>query len=397
MKPRKQEGNKWFEWSAEPSLKEEIPLKGWEGSPDRLRETIVVLAGLGAVGAVALTTLARAGVGTLIGADPDEYGFDSYLTQPCRPQDEGIAKALAQGARAHQANPGVSVATLKGHAQDLPLWLLKRADLILIAGDNLELLAWASWIGTGLGKRIIQGATFGEQWVAIVRSFDPAGACPACGISEKDWSGLRSRFGCDPATLRAQGLEPTRTLPNICGTAGEMLASEALKSLLSVPGESTDVAYCLQTHNAWRSTLPRNAACRCPHESWRMVDLAESSRKVTLSMLAKEPRGLLVKGEQPWISFSLCPGCGRLVPVRRFGLPGSALESCSCGETLVASPVGVRSTLPQEDLKSCFDVPLQALGLPPGGAVALSTGDEWTYFFTQDQPDLAIAESGERK
>ena len=63
---------------------------------------------------------------------------------------------------------------------------------------------------------------------------------------------------------------------------------------------------------------------------------------------------------------------------------------CSCGETLLATPAGVRSTLPPEDLKACLNVPLHDLGLPAGAAVALSTGGEWTYFFT-------FAESGERK
>jgi molybdopterin/thiamine biosynthesis adenylyltransferase len=397
MKFRKEEGREWFQWTAEPPSTEAIPLRGFEGSPDRLRNAFVVIAGLGAVGAVAFITLARAGVRRLVGADPDAYGVDSYLTQPCRPQDEGIAKALVQGARAHQANPGVSIETFKGFAQDLPLRLLKEADLILIAGDNLELLAWASWVGNGLGKRIVQGAVFGEQWLAIVRSFDAEGACPACGISEKEWPRMRSRYGCDPATLRAQGLEPTQTLPNICGTAGELLASEALKRLLLDWEDTGETAYCIETHKVWRTSLPRNAECRCPHESWRVVDLADNGEKVTLSMLADGPDGLLVRGELPWISFSLCPGCGKLAPIRRFGRPGSTLEPCSCGEDRTATPVGVRSILPREDLNACLDVPLHDLGVPPGAAVALSRGDEWTYFFTPFQPDPAGAASGEQK
>ncbi len=400
------EGNRWYRWGKTPSgtgPEAELPLKGYEGNPNRLRESVAVMAGLGAVGGVTFSTLARAGVGALIGADPDEYAFDSCLTQPCRPGDEGKSKALVQGERAHEANPYVSIATYHGFAQDLPLQLLNRADLILVAGDNLELLVWASWIGAGLRKRVIQGATFGEQWLAIVRSFDPAGAaCSACAISTPEWSMLRSRFGCDPATLRAQGIEPTRTLPNICATAADLQASEGLKSILYSSEEtlaSEEVAYCLQTHRVWRTALPRNAACRLPHESWSMIGVSESSQEVTLSMLARRlevPRlsksdpGLQVRGEQPWISYSICSHCGHLVPVRRFGLPGSTLEPCSCGKTLIATPAGVRSVLPQGDLKACLDVPLHSLGLAPGSAVALSTASQWTYFFTNDPPEWEV-------
>lgn len=393
----------WFRWPGEAHCQgdpaDALRLKGVPASAPDLRARSVVVIGLGAVGGVAFGELARAGVGTLIGIDLDDYGAESRLTQPIRRfVDTGRAKADVQGARAHAINPAVNVITVKGLAQNVPLWVFRQADLILAAIDNLEVLVWAGNLAAALKKPLLQGAVHGESWLAIVRSFDLTDenlACPACGLSEREWTTLRSRIGCDPSTLREQGVEPTRTLSSVCGTAAHLLVGESLKWLFEIDRQklaSEELCYCLLSHKSWRTRLNRNAQCRCPHKHWEMVDVDGSPESVTLAMLAGRAQGdaTLIQGELPWISFTICPKCERRPnPVRRFGRAGESLGHCVCGEPLVASPIGVRSMIPSEDVRCSRDLALSKLGLPSGSAVGISTNDHWTYYFV-GKPRLPI-------
>lgn len=420
---------KFFEWTVQAELAANtlgavpaaaIELKGCPGGSARLAKKNVVFAGLGAVGGVTFSTMSQLGVGELTGFDPDGYEPESFLTQPASPFDAGRLKAVVQGERAHAANPGSRILTAHGFIQDAPLWLLRRADLLITAGDNLEMLVWLGNVAGALGIPLLQGAVHGESWSAFIRAYEMTGpdtACPACAFSQADWLTLDSRHGCDPGTMRAHGIESTRTLPNVCRTAGDLLATEALKVLLGSDGRLADeeLAYCLLSHRPMRSRFQRNHECRLPHVRWNLVDSRRGRSETTPAMLVKELgstgsrppsgasrdnrrqrsrkvpsifRGLQLRGETPWISFTLCTGCNRRVPVRQFGFAGMALDACQCGERLVASPVGVRSALPPEDLSEVADVPLSDLRLPPGAAIGLSAGEEQWWFFVGEPPPL---------
>ncbi len=385
---------RWRHWPSTPDRGESVQLRGADGGLGSLAERHVAIFGVGAVGGRTLEALVRVGVGNFLIVDPDHYGADSWVTQPAVPTDEGRPKAWALARRARRINPQVGIRAGFGLAQDVPLRLLRQADVFLAAGDNRELPVWAGVMAAAHGKPLIQGAVDGESWTAFVRGYDlrnPESACPACALSKHEWANLSSRFGCDWATsalARAQGQEPTRTLPMVCGTAAQLLASEALKWLMhqgrqALAGE--ELALCLRSHRSWRTTLPRNPSCRCPHSRWKWVELNKPAPELTLRMLAeqlddsdrKRPQ---VRGERPWISFVLCRRCGRKNPGHRFGSAGTEVGDCSCGETLIASPVGMHSVLPQADRWTCFDRPLTELGIDEGEAIGIMDGEHWTYF-----------------
>jgi molybdopterin/thiamine biosynthesis adenylyltransferase len=388
----------WFRWNGIDPPSGSLPaLRGWESGWQNLAAKSVMMCGLGAVGGVAFELLARLGVGDLMGVDPGRYEELSWTTQPMSATDAGRLKALVQGERAHAANPQVRVRTAVGLAQELPLRRLSRADVLVTAGDNLELLVWAGVKAAALGKPLLQGAVHGETWTAIVRGFDlrqPNSACPACILGERDWSRLHSRAGCDPASVLATSLEPTRTLPTVCGTAGHLLATEALKWLVAPDEQSLrgkELTFCLRTHRVWRTDLPRSTTCRCPHERWRVEDLEIGSKEITLALLARRSgqqiRELQVRAEMPWIRFSLCEACGRQVPARRFARPGAAAGHCCCGAVMIAGSVGMCSVMPSEDLLACQDTPLDALGLSSGDAVGISGEEGWSYFVFPEAPE----------
>lgn len=400
----------WYELPADgrlrrASLADTLSLKGLPGTPGTLAEKTGLCLGLGAVNGRVFQELARLGVGRLYGVDPDCNGRDSWLTQPIRRRrDRGRSKALTQARLAHDVNPACEICTLRGMAQDVPLWLYRQADVIIISTDNIEASVFAGNVAMSLGKDLIELAVFGESLAAFVRSFtaDPQGACPACALSLAEWRDLKSRHGCDPSTMRALGQVPTRTQPMTCALAAQLGVAEALKLLLGEPRErrlaGEELIYSMVGHRVTRTPLARNPRCACPHEPWRLVDCPEAPSQLTLAELidrydrlaadtgaaADDAGPLQVCGELAWISYTLCGECGARVTVTRFGKPGTDLGHCRCGAPLLAVPLGVHAVLPQADLAACRNRPLDELGLPPGGAVRMAYDDVWTCFFVGD-------------
>lgn len=389
---------RWHSWLASQPLQtgEDQPaLRGHLGRRHSLADKCLVCFGLGAVGGQSFLDFARLGAGTLIGADPDSYGENSWQTQLATPGDTQRSKAEVLGERAHAINPAIHVWTAVGFAQDMPLRLLHRADVFIAAGDNLELPVWAGNMAAALGKRLFQGAVHGETWTCFVRGYDlrdPDNPCPACALGPNEWQRLSSRYGCDPATMPAQGLEPTRTLPNVCGAAGHLLTGEVLKCLFHAEGQTlggVELAHCLLSHRVWKTTLRRNPRCRCPHERWQVMELTEtpeqlSPRQLLWRLSAKLDR-LAVRGECPWFRFARCAECGKQAPARRFARPGTQLGACSCGGALRAVPIAMCSQIPADDLRKAIDTPLSELGLESGDSIGLRDGDGWTYFILGDK------------
>ena len=355
------------------------------------------VAGLGAVGGKVFELLARLGIGELFGVDFDVYDEHSFRTQPCNFTDAGRPKAFVQGERAQAVNPGIAVNTARILAQDVPVHILRLADVWVSAGDNRELPVWLGVAAAGMGKTLIQGAVDGDSWTACVRVFDLRDhrqSCPACGLSTAEWHQLRHRQGCGTLLADPSGNVATRTLPNVCGMAAELVTAEVLKQLLnleSAPSGGEEVAYCQQTHRMFRSQLPRNPDCRCPHDRWTLRDVDIDPRHLTLRTLQAgleftESQAVRVRCELPWVASAVCPVCQRRKPLRLFGRAGDVVGTCTCGGTLTASPLELRSVVPRDDLAACRDVPLSQLGVTPGMAIGLSTGESWVYCFVGNSP-----------
>lgn len=392
---------RWRRWSPQPAAPKDLLADtpaAWREDRRLLHDKCVVVMGLGAVGSVCFEQLARLGVGRLYGLDPDRYGAESWLTQPASKTDQSRLKAHVQGRRAALANPATHVATSVAFAQDAPLAVLRQADVIVLAGDNLELLVWAGEYAAGLGKVVVQGAVHGATQQAIVRGFDlsnPNAVCPTCLLAEDDWNRMTSRLGCDPATVRLQGLEPTQTLPHVCALAGQMAAGEVLQWLLGrtdLALSGAEVQYNLPTHRVLRTAYSRKATCRAPHRQWRISDAPQPWRTTTLADLTNALRAphkrvspgnaptWQVRAEIPWITRASCWPCGKVQAVRRFSRLGRKVGRCGCGGPLWADLEGRRSMIPPADLEAVWRQPLARLGLQAGQSVALCHEDDMAWF-----------------
>lgn len=357
--------------------------------------------GGGAVGGVVAGLLSRSGVGYLDLVDPDCYGSTSFATQPSLYEHRGRSKALVQGEQAQRINPACRVRAAICQAQDLLLRDLHRADVLVVAGDNVELLVWAARRAVALRKPLVQGAVHGETASAFARGFnlrDATSACPMCGMSQRELNDQKSRMGCEIGTRRptndkATSGEATRTMPAICHAAGALAANEAIKWLtdrheLAMRGE--EVVCSMFAYQTLRTKLPRNGECRLPHVAWQIEPFPADASVTTLGCLAGQlgmgqfQNTRQVRGEIPWISFTLCGSCQRKASVRRFARAGSTVGRCQCGAALTTVPQGMRSVIPIADLESCWATPIATLGIQSGEAVAMLHGDAWVYFLPSE-------------
>src|SRR5260370_27412806 len=115
----------WRSWKPEAAVTEALPFL--KAQTAHLHDRMVAVFGLGAVGGRCLLLLARLGVGTLLGVDPDSHGPESWRTQPAlyRSSDP---KAWALAEEAQQINPPIQVLAAPCFAHDVPLELLRPAD-----------------------------------------------------------------------------------------------------------------------------------------------------------------------------------------------------------------------------------------------------------------------------
>ncbi len=355
---------------------------------------------LGAVGGRCWLTLARLRIGGLIGADMDRYGASSWRTQPVDPCHAGQYKAWVLGEMAHRLHPGTHIRAAVGQAQDVPLSLLRKADVWLAAPDNVEMMVDLGILAAALGKPLVQGAVHGESHLAIVRGYDlrdPDSVCPACSLTAQEWANLQARKGCDGGNAPAQ--QATRTSPVLCALAADLLASEAGKWLEelerhALKGEQLD--YSILGHKLYRTQLSRNPKCPCPHQRWLWHDLQEAAAATPLGELvesalgsrARQERLLQVRAEAPWCRQTFCCSCGRPSKVCLFAPRGAEVGRCPCGQSLRAGPRGLGSVIPASELSAALAKTPAQLGLGPGASIGLSLGDPWTYLVFPGNPSF---------
>jgi adenylyltransferase/sulfurtransferase len=179
-----------------------------EDAQRRLLASRAVVIGCGALGAVHVETLARAGVGALRLVDRDVVELSNLHRQilyPERDAREGIPKAVAAARRVREIN---SVVEVEGIVEDVaPLTverLLDGADVVLDATDNFETRFLVNDAASKAGVPWVYGAVVGAE--GLTMTIRP-GATPC----------LRCVF----ETMPAPGTAPT------CDTAGVVMPAVA--------------------------------------------------------------------------------------------------------------------------------------------------------------------------
>ena len=216
----------------------------------RLLEARVSVVGLGALGTVSSTLLARAGVGRITLIDRDVVELVNLQRQVLYGEDDiGLPKAPVAAARLRQMNSSIKV---EGLAKDLSsanvLGLLKGSALVLDGTDNLE-------------TRFLLNEACVEMEIPWVY----AGVIGTEGRVMTIVPGSTACFRCFSKSLPAPGTLPTcetaGVLNSVAAATASLQATEAIKLII---GEKP--AGHLMVLDGWSSELlrikmPRSRSC----------------------------------------------------------------------------------------------------------------------------------------
>jgi len=165
----------------------------------RLLESRVIVVGLGGVGGYVLEELARAGVGQIVGVDPDVLDETNLNRQLLADQDNlGKKKVDEAKKRLERVNESVEFAGYAASLDELSDEILRGADLVFDCLDNVENRLKLADRCSDAGVVLVHGAIAG--WYGQV-----AVVCPGDGTLEKAYrrkqsSGIEQNLGNPPFT-----------------------------------------------------------------------------------------------------------------------------------------------------------------------------------------------------
>jgi molybdopterin/thiamine biosynthesis adenylyltransferase len=220
-----------------------------------LRDSSVLVIGLGGLGAVAAQYLAAAGIGRLLLADRDRVEQSNLQRQILYRQDDlGRAKTAAAQARLQTLNPEVQISLF-----DAGTWpqAVSAADVVLDCSDNFPTRFAVNAACVQARKPLVSGAAIRfEGQLAVFdarRSDSPCYAClyPPQGDAQET---------CEEAGI----LGPT------VGVIGSLQALAALKLLLGLGDDCGKLQLWNALDMNWKTLkLPRDpqcAVCGARHE-----------------------------------------------------------------------------------------------------------------------------------
>ena len=186
----------------------------------RLKNSRVLIVGLGGLGSPAALYLAAAGVGTLYLADFDALDLSNLQRQIVHDSNAiGALKVQSAQARLQALNPHITVHSIssKLDADNLPA-LLASVDAVLDCTDNFTIRSQLNAACFAAGKVLISGAAIrGEGQVSVYDPQDTLSPCYHCVFGEGEEEGLT----CSEAGV----------LGPLVGIVGSVQALEALKVL----------------------------------------------------------------------------------------------------------------------------------------------------------------------
>ncbi len=194
----------------------QIIADGWgeEGQRKLLNSTVAV-AGVGGLGSLITYYLTAAGIGRLLLWDPDQVSESNLNRQILYTlEDLGKKKVEAARERLTKLNPDVKIEIFSEKINEKNIEMLKGADAIVDALDNMETRMLLNRFAVKNGIPLFHGAIYG--WEGRVTTILPDGPCLAC------------LYGASPTA-------PSGTIPSIgavVGLVASIQVQEVLKYLL---------------------------------------------------------------------------------------------------------------------------------------------------------------------
>ena len=243
-----------------------LRLPGFEESTQlRLKNSAVLVVGVGGLGCPAATYLAAAGVGTIGIADFDRVERHNLQRQILfNEKDVGKPKAEVAKARLEALHTGLEVILhAEGIQQCNALEILKDYDVILDGTDNFGtryLLNDATFL---LGKPLVSGSVFRMEGQVIVLNSSPQAACYRCLFPEP------------PAPGTVPDCNEAGVIGALCGMIGSLQAMETIKLITGIgrPLEGKWLKFDLEGNRFAPIAVQREASCPLCGEQSRIRDL----------------------------------------------------------------------------------------------------------------------------
>jgi len=225
---------------------------GYEGQ-QRLKNSCVMIIGLGGLGCPASAYLAAAGVGHLILADADQIELTNLQRQILyRSEDTGQAKSQIASERLQALNPSIKLTPLDCQVDEqvLEQWI-DQVDLVLDCTDNLGSRHAINRVCKTHNTPLVVGAAIGLEGQFIFFDQQPGSPCYECLVPASDHSG-----------------DDSCATSGVLGPVLGMIASlQALTSLRFLAGKTISKANQLQRFDAYSldwQTLQLPARPDCP-------------------------------------------------------------------------------------------------------------------------------------
>lgn len=229
----------------------QLVLRDWGGRAQaRLRQSHVVIVGLGALGGPVARMLAAGGAGQLTLIDDDMVALSNLHRQPLfTTGDVGQAKALITAGHLKSANPLVSVTAHVSRLEtDNAADLCAGADLLIDASDNFVTRYALNAASRALGAPLLSGAVGGWQGQVGLFNTGPDAPCYGCWIGEEP--------------PEASDCQISGVLAPLCGVVASVIAQEAMRFLGGVGAMQQAVwLFDGQRLGARQVRLHRDPAC----------------------------------------------------------------------------------------------------------------------------------------
>jgi adenylyltransferase/sulfurtransferase len=242
----------------------------------RLRNSSVLVVGMGGLGCPAALYLAAAGVGRLGLLDDQEVELSNLQRQVLfNDADRGLPKAAVAALRLHALDPSIQLIPLVDTFRpDNAERHLRGYDVVIDGTDAFETKFLLSDAAVISGARLVHGAVL--QWSGQVTTIIPGGPCLRCLFREPP----------DPGTV--ESCAEAGILGPTTGVVGSIQALEAIKLLLEA-GEL--LSGRIFQYDGLRASsrithFPRDPACPACSDGRRITNLASYAEQVS-------PRGHL--------------------------------------------------------------------------------------------------------
>jgi sulfur carrier protein ThiS adenylyltransferase len=223
---------------------------GPEGQ-QKLKQSTVLIVGLGGLGSPAALYLAAAGVGTLLLADDDQLHITNLQRQILyRSNEVPQGKARLAQRQLQALNPLVVCIALEQRLQGSTLSeAVARADLVLDCSDNMATRHAVNAACVAIGKPLISGSAVGFSGQLLVIEPPYAQGCYACLYPEQ----TEPQRNCRTAGV----------LGPVVGVIGTLQALEAIKMLAGMASPLSGKLRLFDGKQQSWSTLQLSQASNC--------------------------------------------------------------------------------------------------------------------------------------